>query len=74
MSKKKCYICDKQLEDTENFVIRFDDESFDLCEQHYKTSKKLFSYIDKRSKELKNKICCKNERLSKARQVELKGK
>ena len=61
MSGRKCYICEKLLDDeVENFVICFNDESFDLCEQHYKTSKKLIAHIDKRSKELKNKICCKN--------------
>lgn len=60
MSNKKCYICDKPLDDVNNFVIRFDDEAFDLCEQHYQTSKRLLAHIDKRKKELEGKICCKN--------------
>lgn len=60
MSNKKCYICDKPLDDVNNYVIRFDDEAFDLCEQHYQTSKRLFAHIDKRKKELEGKICCKN--------------
>ena len=58
---KKCYICDKPLDDVNNYVIRFDDEAFDLCEQHYQTSKRLLAHIDKRKKELEGKICCKNE-------------
>lgn len=61
MSSRKCYICEKPLDDElENFVIRLNDESFDLCEQHYQTSKKMIAYIDKRKKELEGKICCKN--------------
>lgn len=60
MSNKKCYICDKPLDDVNNYVIRFDDEAFDLCEQHYQTSKRLLAHIDKRKKELEGKICCKN--------------
>lgn len=57
---KKCYVCDKPLDNNNNFVIRFSDETFDLCEQHYKTSKKLFMHIDKKREELKDKVCCKN--------------
>ncbi len=56
----KCYICDKPLDDVKSFVIRLSDESFDLCEQCNGISKKLFMHIDKRKKELQEKICCKN--------------
>lgn len=41
-------------------TFRFSDETFDLCEQHYKTSKRLFMHIDKKQEELKDKVCCKN--------------
>ena len=57
---KKCYVCDKPLDNGNNFVIRFGDESFDLCEHCNKTSKKLFMHIDKKREELKDKVCCKN--------------
>lgn len=60
MSDKKCYICNKPLDDVNNYVVRFDNEAFDLCEEHYKTSKRLLAHIDKRKKELEGKICCKN--------------
>lgn len=57
---RKCYICDTPLDNVNNFVIRFVDEAFDLCEQHYKTSKKLFMHMDKMREELKDEVCCKN--------------
>jgi len=60
MSNKKCYICDKPLSNEEIFVLDCDDESFDLCEQHYKASNRLFAHIEKRKEELKDKVCCKN--------------
>ena len=60
MNNKKCYICEKPLDDEINYTIRFADESYDLCEQHYQTSKKMFAHIDRRKKELEGKICCKN--------------
>lgn len=60
MNNKKCYICEKLLDDEINYVIRFKDKSYDLCERHYQTSKKMFAYIDKREKEFERKICCKN--------------
>lgn len=40
MSGRKCYICEKPLDDKETFVIKLDDESFDLCKQHYQASQK----------------------------------
>lgn len=60
MSGRKCYICEKPLGDEEAFVIKLDDESFDLCEKHYQKSQKMLAHIDKRKKELEGKICCKN--------------
>ena len=60
MSKCKCYICDKELDSEECFVIRFDDESLDLCKTHYEASKRLFAHIEKRKKELEGKVCCRN--------------
>ena len=60
MNERKCCICGKPLDDEDSFVIKFDDESFDLCEPHYQTSKKIFAYIGRRKKELEGKICCKN--------------
>ena len=60
MSDKKCYICDKPLGDKEILVLDCGDESFDVCEQHYKSCQRLFKHIDKRKKELEGKVCCKN--------------
>lgn len=57
---KKCYICDMPLDDKKICVINTGDESFDCCEQHYKTVQKMFAHFDKRQEELKGKICCKN--------------
>ena len=60
MNDRKCYICGKLLDNEENYVIRFTDESFDLCEPHYQASKKMLAHIDRMKKELEGKICCKN--------------
>lgn len=60
MNNITCYICEKPLDNVENFVIKVGDESFDLCEQHYQAIKKLFLHIDRRKKELEGKVCCKN--------------
>lgn len=57
---EKCYICDKQLDFDEIFVLNIADESFNLCEQCNERMIKYQEHIEKRKKELQGKICCKN--------------